>query len=58
MYTLDYTLDQLDRLYDHIDQGQDIQIIHILWNDQYSVEDRYIVLLECAPATYTMLLML
>ncbi len=58
MYTLDYSRDQLDRLYSYIDSGQPIKIIHILWNDQNSLEDRYIVLLECPEATYTLLLML
>ena len=58
MRTLDYSLDQLDRLYSYIDSGQNIRIIHILWNDQGHTEDRYIVILECSPATYTLLLML
>ncbi len=58
MYTLYYTLDQLTRLYDHIDLGQHIKIIHILSDDFVNSEDRYIVLLDCEPATYTLLQLL
>jgi len=58
MYTLCYTLTQLDRLYSYIDQGQQIRIIHVLLDDTGHWDDHYIVLLDCEPATYTLLLML
>lgn len=62
MYTLDYTLEQLDRCHDRIDQGLAIRIIHILadCSDGFSShwEDRYIVLVDCDPATYCLLLLL
>ena len=58
MYTLYYSLTQLDRLYDHIDSAQGIRIIHILLDDSLTIEDRYIVLLDCTPAQYTLLQML
>ena len=58
MYTLYYTLDQLTRLYDHIDRGQHIKIIHILTDDLVNREDRYIVLLDCSPAHYILLQLL
>ena len=58
MYTLYYTLDQLTRLYDHIDSGQAIRIIHILSDDLVNREDRYIVLIDCKPNQYTLLQML
>lgn len=47
---------------DMIDSGQSIRIIHILTDDSNGfsshIEDRYIVLLDCDPLTYTLLLML
>lgn len=58
MYTLDYTLDQLDRLYRYIDSAQNIRIIHMLWNDDSYYQDHYIVLIDCEPQQYTLLLML
>ncbi len=58
MHTLDYDLSQLNRLYDLIDSGQHVRIIHILAQDDQGVEDRYIVLVDCDPATYTLLLLL
>lgn len=57
MYTLDYSLAQLDRLQDIIDSGQPIRIIHMLCEER-SWEDRYIVLLDCDARVYTMLLLL
>lgn len=58
MYTLDYTDRQLDRLHDLINHDRPIRIIHILWDDTRHIQDRYIVLVDCDPATYTLLLML
>ncbi len=62
LHTLDYTIDQLDRLQDKIAQGSPIRIIHMLsdYTDGFAThwEDRYIVLVDCDPVTYTMLLML
>lgn len=60
MYTLDYTFDQLLRLHSYIDSGQRIRIIHLLTDDtvNHTMEDHYIVLVDCSPAQYTMLLML
>ena len=59
MYTLNYDLAQLDRLQDRIRVGQPIRIIHILadYSDGFSThwEDRYIVLIDCDPVTYTLL---
>lgn len=62
MYTLNYSRAQLDRVYDYIDLGQNIRIIHILTDESSGFashwEDRYIVLLDCDPRTYTLLLLL
>lgn len=58
MYTLYYTIEQLSRLYAHIDRGQHIRIIHILSDDFENPEDRYIVLLDCDAAHYTLLQLL
>lgn len=62
MYTLNYSISQLERLWDHLDTSHSIRIIHILTADSGGFssvcEDRYIVLLDCEPATYTLLLML
>ncbi len=62
IHTLDYTIDQLDRLQDRIRSGARMRIVHILsdYSDGFSTqwEDRYIVLIDCDPVTYTMLLML
>jgi len=59
MYTLNYDHQQLDRLQDRIRVGQPIRIIHILWDysDGFSThwEDRYIVIIDCDPETYTLL---
>ena len=59
MYTLNYDYQQLDRLQDRIRIGQPIRIIHILadYSDGFAThwEDRYIVLIDCDPATYTLL---
>jgi len=51
LYTLDYTLDQQDR----IDAGLPIRIIHILLDDEVTVEDRYYVLIDCDSRVYTLL---
>ncbi len=62
IHTLDYNLAQLDRLQDRIRSGAAMRIVHILsdYSDGFSThwEDRYIVLIDCDPVTYTMLLML
>ena len=62
LHTLDYTIDQLDRLHDRIYMDSAMRIIHILsdYSDGFSShwEDRYIVIIDCDPVTYTMLLML
>lgn len=55
MYTLDYDLAQLDRMYTMIDHGQPIRIIHLMYNDENTLEDRYIVLVHCDPKLYTLL---
>ena len=58
MYTLDYSLSQLDRMQDMIDSGHCIQIIHTRLNDQQPYEDRYVVLVDCEPEIYTLLCLL
>jgi hypothetical protein len=62
LHTLDYTIDQLDRLHDRIRSGAAMRIVHILsdYSDGFSShwEDRYIVIIDCDLKTYTMLLML
>ena len=59
MYTLDLDLSQLERVQDRITAGAAIRIIHILTEDRTGFaghyEDRYIVLIDCAPETYTLL---
>ena len=59
MYTLDYTLDQLERCHDLIARGMPIRIIHVLCEDSKGFsshwEDHYIVLVDCDDATYLML---
>lgn len=62
MYTLDYSLAQLDRLQDMIDSGQPLRIMHILTSadDGFAThwEDRYIVLVDCDARMYTLLCLL
>lgn len=62
MYTLDYSLDQLERLQDLIDSGHSLRIWHILTDSDLAIrtggEDRYIVVIDCSPETYTLLLLL
>ena len=58
MYTLDYSLAQFEQMQDRIDAGLPIRIIHILLDDRDSVEDRYIVLVDCEPKLYTLLSLL
>lgn len=53
MYTLDLDLSQLQRVQDRITAGAQICIMQILPYGKW--EDRYIVLIDCAPATYTLL---
>lgn len=55
MYTLDYTLDQLERCHDRIAAGLPVRIIHILCEDRSSWEDHYIVIIDCDESTYLML---
>ena len=60
MYTLDYSESQLMRLYEHIDHIQHIRIISVLrqgW-EYGSATDRFMILVDCEPKTYTMLLLL
>ena len=62
MYTLNYDHQQLDRMHDFISAGALVRIIHVLsdWSDGFSThwEDRYIVLVDCEPRTYTLLCLL
>ena len=62
MYTLDYTLEQLERCSDRITAGLSVRIIHILCEDRRgsasSWEDRYVVMVDCDPQTYLMLCLL
>ena len=56
LYTFDYTLDQLDRCQDYVYERYNIaRIIHILYDD---LLDHYIVLVDCDPATATLLTLL
>lgn len=55
MYTLDYTLDQLERCQDRISAGLPVRIIHILCEDRSGWEDHYIVMLDCDEPTYLLL---
>jgi hypothetical protein len=60
MYTLDYSESQLMRLYDYIDSIEHIRIISVLrqgWEYGCS-SDRFMILVDCEPKTYTMLLLL
>lgn len=58
MYTLYYTIEQLDRFWSHKDRNSHIKLIHILADDFVNREDRYIVLVECSETQYTLLQML
>jgi len=62
MYTLNYDHQQLDRMHCFIADGASIRIIHVLSDssDGFSThwEDRYIVLVDCEPKTYTLLCLL
>ncbi len=62
MYTLDYSIDQLDRMQDFIKSGQPLRIIHILsdYSDGFSThwEDRYIVIVDYDDRMYTLLCLL
>ncbi len=58
MYALYYTLEQLNRLQDRVRTGSPLRIIHVLsdYSDGFAThwEDRYIVLVDCDPKTYTL----
>jgi hypothetical protein len=62
MYTLDYSIDQLDRMHSFILSGQPLRIIHILsdYSDGFAThwEDRYIVIVDCDDRMYTLLCLL
>lgn len=62
MYTLNYDHQQLDRMHGFITAGATVRIIHVLSDssDGFSThwEDRYIVLVDCEPKTYTLLCLL
>lgn len=64
IYTLDYDEGQLDRLHDRIGAGQDMRIVHVLCEDASTPDQlsfwstRYIVLVDCTPEQYTLLLLL
>jgi len=53
LYTFDYSLAQLDRCQDYVLDRYDIaRIIHIQFDD---LLDHYIALIDCDPATATLL---
>jgi hypothetical protein len=62
MYTLNYDHQQLDRMHSFIRAGSAVRIIHVLsdQSDGFAThwEDRYIVLVDCEPKTYTLLCLL
>jgi len=62
VYTLDYSLEQLNRMQDRVESGLPCRIIHLIINDNYHLwadhrvqEDRYIVIIDCDPKTYLLL---
>lgn len=59
MYTLYLTQTQLDRAQDLVQDHCDIRLWHVLadYSDGFAThwEDRYVLLLDCAPETYTLL---
>ncbi len=56
LYTFDYSLEQLDRCQDYLNDSFSLaRIIHILYDD---LLDHYIVLVDCEPKTATFLSLL
>ncbi len=56
LYTFDYSLEQLDRCQDYLNDSFSLaRIIHILYDD---LRDHYIVLVDCEPKTATFLSLL
>lgn len=60
IYTFDLTLDQLTRVQERVYASTDprFRIIHMLNSDTPGQEDHYICLVQCQPATATMLYLL
>jgi len=58
MYTLYYTIEQLDRFWSYNDRTRAVRLIHILENDLPGTDDRYIVMVDCSESQYTLLQML
>ena len=57
-YTLYYTEEQFARFWSYTQRTRCVQLIHILENDDVKSPDRYIVMVDCSPAQYTLLQML
>ena len=56
LYTFDYSLEQLDRAQDYVlDRYNIARIIHLHYDD---LLDHYITLIDCDPATATLLSLL
>ena len=49
IYTLDLSLDQLDRVQDRIGAQTPLRIIHCLWEEQGLWRDHYITVVDCEP---------
>ena len=62
MYTLDLSFSQLDRMQDRIAAGLPLRIIHTVCSssDGFATywEDRYIVIIDCDPREFLILLLL
>ena len=58
MYTLYYTIEQLDRFWSYNDRTRAVRFIHIMENDDAQSPDRYIIMVECSESQYTLLQML
>ena len=56
LYTFDYSLEQLDRAQDYVyDRYNIARIIYLHYDD---LRDHYITLIDCDPATATLLSLL
>ena len=56
LYTFDYSLTQLDRCQDYVHERYNIaRIIHLVYDD---LKDHYVCVIDCDPATATLLTLL
>jgi len=60
LYTLYLTAQQLDRAQDLIGDQSQVRLWHVLadYSTGYSTEDRFVLLIDCDPRQYLLMLLL